>query len=123
VPSIVEAITCQLDALLPPFFEDFASLANLLPLYDAGDRRVCAGHDWHLRHACVALLLGQQERGERLLERRLEESTGPERSVLEHALTEARRRARSLPAGVGGPTNLEQAMAAKLERVPRDHEP
>jgi hypothetical protein len=40
LPSIVEAITCRLDALLPPFFEDFASL---MPLYDAGDPRVCAG--------------------------------------------------------------------------------
>jgi hypothetical protein len=115
LPSIVEAITGQLDALLPPFFEDFASLASLMPLYDAGDPRVCAGHDWHLRHACIALLLGQQERGERILERRLEGSTGPERSLLEHALTEARRRPRSS-------STRRTRMEEQLERVPRDDE-
>lgn len=80
--SIIEAV----QTFAVPFWNEFASLPDLLALYDAGDPRVCRGAEWPWRRVAACMLLGDTTRAVSLLNDMLTSVRPPMRPTVEHAL-------------------------------------
>lgn len=87
VDEIARLVADTASQFIPPFLEEFSSVADLLSRFEANDFRVCRGSEWPWRQIAAACLDGQTTRATELLKAKLAAAPSSTKAVIESALS------------------------------------